>query len=64
MLGVEAVAEMTGRGARLVRRGGRGKVWDPTTTWTILQQDGPDHLGLWTNAIPGRQMALITSGCG
>ena len=21
-------------------------VWDPTT-WTIVQQDGPNHLGLW-----------------
>ena len=21
-------------------------------TWTILQQDGPDHLGLWYNVLP------------
>ena len=29
---------------------------------TILQQDGPNHLGLWYNALPEHQMALITSG--
>ena len=28
-----------------------------------LQKDGPDHLGLWHNALPGHQTALITSGC-
>ena len=34
------------------------------TTWTILRrQDGPNHLGLWYNVLPERQMALITSGC-
>ena len=33
------------------------------TTWTIVQQNGPDHLGLWCNALPEHQMALITSGC-
>ena len=33
------------------------------TTWTILQRDGPNHLGLWCNALPARQTALITSGC-
>ena len=33
------------------------------TTWIILQQDGPNHLGLWYNALPEHQMALITSGC-
>ena len=32
------------------------------TTRTVLQQDGPDHLGLWLNAIPEHQMAVITSG--
>ena len=32
-------------------------------TWTILQQDGPNHLGLWHNVLPGHQIALITSGC-
>ena len=38
-------------------------VRDPTTwTWTILQQDGPYHLGLWYNARPEHKMALITSG--
>ena len=26
-------------------------VRDPTT-WTIRQQDGPNHLGLWYNMIP------------
>ena len=33
------------------------------TTWTVLQQDGPNHLGLRYNAMPDHQMALITSGC-
>ena len=33
------------------------------TTWTILQQDGPYHPGLWYNVLPEHQMALITSGC-
>ena len=37
-------------------------VRDPTT-WTILQQYGPDHLGLWYCALPEHQMALITSDC-
>ena len=37
-------------------------MWDPTK-WTILQQDGPNHLGLWYNALPEHQIALITSGC-
>ena len=31
------------------------------TTWTILQKDGPNHLGLWYNMIPEHQMSLITS---
>ena len=33
------------------------------TTWTILQKDDPDHLGMRCNALPEHQMALITSGC-
>ena len=33
------------------------------TAWTIIQQNGPNHLGLWYNALPGHQMGLITSGC-
>ena len=46
--------------------------WDPTDThfgagtsktWTVLQNDGPNHLGLRCNALPAHQMALITSGC-
>ena len=24
---------------------------EPPTTWTILEQDGPNHLGLWYNAL-------------
>ena len=40
----------------------RMTVRDPTT-WTILQQYGPSHLGLWYNVLPQHQMALITSGC-
>ena len=39
-----------------------GPVRGPTT-WTILQKDGPSHLGLWYNALPEHQMARITSGC-
>ena len=35
----------------------------PPQTWTILQHDGPNHLGLWYNVLPEHQMALITSGC-
>ena len=35
---------------------------DPTT-WTILQKDGPNHLGLRYNELHEHQMALITSGC-
>ena len=27
----------------------------PHTTWTILQDDGPNHLGLRCNAFPGHQ---------
>ena len=30
------------------------------TTWTVLQQDGPNHLGLWCNLPPEHQTALIT----
>ena len=33
------------------------------TTWTILQNDDPNHLGLRCNAFLEHQMALITSGC-
>ena len=32
------------------------------TARTTLQHDGPNHLGLRCNALPGQQMALITSG--
>ena len=38
------------------------EVRDPTT-WTIFQQNGPNHLGLWYNVLPGHQTALTTSGC-
>ena len=41
---------------------GKVQVRDPTA-WTVLQQDGPNHLGLWHNALSEHQMALITSGC-
>ena len=34
-----------------------------STTWTILQQDGPNHLELRYNALFEHQMALITSDC-
>ena len=33
------------------------------TIWTILQEDGPNHLGLRHNELPEHQKALITSGC-
>ena len=36
---------------------------EPPTTWTILEQDGPNHLGLWYNALPEYQTALTTSDC-
>ena len=32
-----------------------------TTTLTIIQHDGPNHLGMRLKALPGHQMALITS---
>ena len=32
------------------------------TTWTILQNLGPNHLGLRCDALSGHRMALITSG--
>ena len=38
------------------------EVRDPTQ-WTISQQDGPNHLWLWLNAIPAHKMALTTSDC-
>ena len=38
------------------------QVRDPTT-WTILQQNGPNHLGLWYNVLPEHQIALITHDC-
>ena len=33
------------------------------TTWTTTRHDGPNHLGLWCDALPEHQMALITSDC-
>ena len=38
------------------------QVRDPTT-WTTLQKDDLNHLGLRYNAFPEHQMALITSVC-
>ena len=33
----------------------------PRTTWTVIQHDGPNHLGLWYNVLPEQQMAgLLT----
>ena len=37
--------------------------WLDTRVWAIIQRDGPNHLGLRYNALPGHQMALIASGC-
>ena len=60
--------------AHLARGGGRegqGQGWvSPAkevrdlTAWTVHQDDGPNHLGLRCNALPGHQTALLTSGCG
>ena len=33
------------------------------TTWTILQNDDPNHLGMRCTALPETQMALIISVC-
>ena len=33
------------------------------TAWTILQNGGPNHLGLRCNAFPEHQMPPITSDC-
>ena len=33
------------------------------TTWTVLQKNGPNHLGLWYNMLPWHQMAPVTSDC-
>ena len=46
----------------LEREDADAKVRDPAR-WTILQQDGPDHLGFWYKALPEHQVALIASGC-
>ena len=46
----------------LKQRWTKAKVRGPTT-WTIIRQCGPNHLGLRYNAIPEHQMSLITSGC-
>ena len=35
-------------------------VWDPAP-WTITRHDDPNHLGLFCDALPEHQMALITS---
>ena len=64
------------RGARSLYAGSRtltlGKhfsytptAWSPVrdpTTWTILQQDGPNHFRLWYNVLPEHKIALITPG--
>ena len=38
------------------------QVRDPIA-WTITRHEGPNHLGLWCDALPEHQMALITSDC-
>ena len=59
---VTGVDRLSGRpnGNKLLT--GEGGAGTPTT-WTILQNDGPNHLGLWCNVLPAHPMALITSGC-
>ena len=34
-----------------------------STSWTIHPQNGPNHLVLWYNMLPGHQIAVITSDC-
>ena len=46
--------------ASLTASGRMGPVRGPTA-WTISRCDGPNHLGLWYNALPEHQMAPITS---
>ena len=40
-------------------------VRDPptTTAWAVLRRNGPNHLGLWRDALPEHQMAVLTSDC-
>ena len=40
----------------------KAEVRDPTI-WTILRQDGPNHLGLKYDERLEHQMGLITSDC-
>ena len=35
----------------------------PHKTWTITRHGGPNHLGLWCDALPEHQLAVIASGC-
>ena len=52
----------TARPARVAEMWVRGPAtW--TITHDITRYDGPNHLGLWYNALFERQMALITSDC-
>ena len=44
-------------------KSGPGRHTHTHTTWTILQHDGPIHLGLWCNASPEHQMAPIGLWC-
>ena len=50
-------------GAAAVILSNHGGRCDTPKTWTILQKDGSDHLGLRYNMLPALQMALITLGC-
>ena len=34
-----------------------------STNMDTTRHDGPNHLGLWCDALPEHQMALITSDC-
>ena len=34
-----------------------------STNMDTTRHDGPNHLGLWCDALPENQMALITSDC-
>ena len=50
-------------GRLLGRRRAGGRCGTHRATWTVLQQDGPDHLGLLYMLLPVHQTAPLTSGC-
>ena len=49
--------------ARGLQRQQEQREVSPPTTWTILEQDGPNHLDCDAMRLREHQMALITSDC-